>query len=212
MICGGHAGRAHRKILELRQKIKKASQQMMHKYKDSYPELGKLTCKCMRAGKSNHSANCGCLTASFISRAHTNFTSILMAAQSKEEFVKRLEALPKHNVFLILFLFKLRFKNYGCPNVTVTKYFISIIVRFSIRCNYSVPLSVNHAVILMHAVNATLDRSGDLNIFIIVCVKTTSTAKNAIYTKKCCSIGRPQWSVIHVCMLRYIGRHALERS
>ena len=96
MICGGHAGRAHRKILELRQKIKNASQQMMHKFKDSYPELGKLTCKCMRAGKSNHSANCRCLTAPFISRAHTNFTSILMAAQSKEEFVKRLEALPKH--------------------------------------------------------------------------------------------------------------------
>ena len=46
------------------------------------------------------------------------------------------------------------------------------------------PLSVNHAVILMRAANATLDRSGDLNIFIIVCVKTTSTAKNAIYTKK----------------------------
>ena len=80
-----------------------------------------------------------------------------------------------YNVFLILFLFKLRFKNYGCPNVTVTKYFISRIVRFSIRCNYSVPLSVNHAVILTRAANALLDRSGNLNIFIIVCVKTTST-------------------------------------
>ena len=29
MICGGHAGRAHRKILELRQKIKKDPQQML---------------------------------------------------------------------------------------------------------------------------------------------------------------------------------------
>ena len=96
MICGGHAGRAHRKILELPQKIKKAPQQMLDRYKSSYPQLGKLTCKCMRVGKGNHSASCGCLTVSFISRAHTNFTSILMAAQSKEEFVKRLEALPKH--------------------------------------------------------------------------------------------------------------------
>ena len=96
MICGDHAGRAHRKILELRQKIKKASQQMLDRYKSSYPELGKLTFKCMRVSKVNHSASCGCLTASFISRTHTNFTSILMAAQSKEEFVKRLEALPKH--------------------------------------------------------------------------------------------------------------------
>ena len=38
---------------------------------------------------------CGCLTAAFISKAHTNFTSILMEAQSQEEFVKRQEALPK---------------------------------------------------------------------------------------------------------------------
>ena len=46
MICGGHAGRAHRKILELRQKINKAPQQMLDRYKSSYPELDKLTCKC----------------------------------------------------------------------------------------------------------------------------------------------------------------------
>ena len=59
MICGGHAGRAHRKILELRQKIKKAPQQMLDRYKSSYPQLGKLTCKCMRVGKGNHSASCG---------------------------------------------------------------------------------------------------------------------------------------------------------
>ena len=32
MICGGHAGRAHRKILELRQKIKKVSQQMLKRW------------------------------------------------------------------------------------------------------------------------------------------------------------------------------------
>ena len=69
---------------------------MINIYKDSYPELGKLTCKCMRVGKGNHSATCGYLTASFIFRARTNFTSILMAAQSEEEFVKLLEALPKH--------------------------------------------------------------------------------------------------------------------
>ena len=43
MICGGDAGRAHRKILELLQKIKKAPQQMLDRYKSSYPQLGKLT-------------------------------------------------------------------------------------------------------------------------------------------------------------------------
>ena len=36
MICGGHAGRAHKKILELRQKIKTAPKQMVDKYKTSF--------------------------------------------------------------------------------------------------------------------------------------------------------------------------------
>ena len=45
---------------------------------------------------------------------------------------------------------------------TVPKIFISRKVRFSICCNYSVTRSVNHAVVLTHAVNAMLDRLGDL--------------------------------------------------
>ena len=72
MICGGHAGRTHRKILELWQKMQIASKQMLDKYKNTYPALGKLTCKCKGKGKG---AACGCLTAAFISKAHTNFTS-----------------------------------------------------------------------------------------------------------------------------------------
>ena len=56
-----------------------------------------------------------------------------------------------------LFLFELRFKTYGRPYVFVPEFFISRKVRFSLRCNYSVPRSVNHAVVLTHAANATLD-------------------------------------------------------
>ena len=93
MICGGHAGRAHKKILELRHKMKKVSKTMIEKYKDTFPALGKLRCKCEGG---NHSPTCGCLNLPLISKAHTNFSSILMEAQSQEEFVKRLEALPKH--------------------------------------------------------------------------------------------------------------------
>ena len=92
MICGGHAGRAHKKILELRQKIKTAPKQMVDKYKTSFPKLSELSCKC----EGNHTATCGCLTRAFISKAHTKFTSILMEAQSQEEFVRRIQALPKH--------------------------------------------------------------------------------------------------------------------
>ena len=84
MICGGHAGHAARKILQLRQKMQIASKKMLDKYKNTYPALGKFTCK--GKGKGNHSAACGCLTAAFIFKAHTNFTSILMEAQSQVEF------------------------------------------------------------------------------------------------------------------------------
>ena len=51
-----------------------------------------------------------------------------------------------------LFLFELRFKIYGRPYVIVPKFFISRKVRFSVHCNYS----VNHAVVLTLAANATL--------------------------------------------------------
>ena len=37
-----------------------------------------------------HSTGCGCLSDRFIAKAHTNFTSILVEAQSQEEFVGRL--------------------------------------------------------------------------------------------------------------------------
>ena len=59
-----------------------------------------------------------------------------------------------------LFLFELRFKIYGRPYIIVPKFFISRKVRFSARCNYSVPGSINRAVVLTHAVNATLDGQG----------------------------------------------------
>ena len=65
-------------------------------------------------------------------------------------------------LIITVFFFDLQFKNYGCPNVTVPKIFISRKVRFSVHCNYSAPRSVNHAIVLTHTTNAVLDRSGDL--------------------------------------------------
>ena len=92
MICGGHAGRAHKKILEKRQKVKCFTKKLIERYEKTYPAVSTLTCKC----KGNHSATCGCMTAAFIAKAHTNFSSILMEAKSQEEFVRRLTALPNH--------------------------------------------------------------------------------------------------------------------
>ena len=63
------------------------------KYKDDFPVICKeeyQSCKCV----VYHSSGCGCL----ISKAHTNFTSILIEAQSQDEFVRRVKALPRHAV------------------------------------------------------------------------------------------------------------------
>ena len=94
MLCGGHSGRAHRKILEKRQKDKTLPLKHVDKYKDDFPVICKeeyQSCKCV----VYHSSGCGCLSDTFISKAHTNFTAI---AQSQDEFVRRVKALPRHAV------------------------------------------------------------------------------------------------------------------
>ena len=88
MLCGGHA--SHRKILET------LPLKHVDKYKDDFPVICKeeyQSCKCVY-----HSSGCGCLSDTFISKAHTNFTSILIEAQSQDEFVRRVKALPRHAV------------------------------------------------------------------------------------------------------------------
>ena len=80
MICGGHAGRAHKKILESRHKLKKVPKDMVKKYKKTFPALGKVRCKCL-GGK--HSSTCGCLNPTFIAKA-PHFNSILMEAQYRK--------------------------------------------------------------------------------------------------------------------------------
>ena len=91
MTCGGHAGRAHRKQLEARAKQKTFTAAMVDKYEKNFPELKSVRCHC----SSRHKPGCGCLSQAFISKAHTNFTSILSVCDSQEEFVRRVTALPK---------------------------------------------------------------------------------------------------------------------
>ena len=79
MLCGGHAGRA---------------QKNSGQYKDDFPVICKeeyQSCKCV----GYHRSGCGCLSDTFISKAHTN---ILIEAQSQDEFVRRVKALPRHAV------------------------------------------------------------------------------------------------------------------
>ena len=91
MLCGGHAGRAHRNILEKPQKDKIVPLSHVDRYKALFPficDKEYQQCKCV----GYHRSGCGCLTDT---KAHTNFTSI---AQSQDEFVRRLKALPRHAV------------------------------------------------------------------------------------------------------------------
>ena len=67
MLCGGHAGRAHWK------NVRKIKLKHVDKYKTDFPFICKEeyeSCKCV----VYHSSGCGCLTDTFISKAHTNFT------------------------------------------------------------------------------------------------------------------------------------------
>ena len=87
MLCGGHAGRAHRKTPEAT--ISPYVFPVIHMY-----IYARSIVYIMYVGK--HRSGCGCLTDTFISKAHTNFTSIL--AKSQDEFVRRVKALPRHAV------------------------------------------------------------------------------------------------------------------
>ena len=92
MVCGGHAGRAHKKLLEERAKQKAFTDTLRKKFEETYPQVNYVKCHC----PDKHAPGCGCLSKKFIGKAHTNFTSILMECKSQEEFVNRITGLPKH--------------------------------------------------------------------------------------------------------------------
>ena len=92
MTCGGHAGRAHKKLLEVRAKQKSFSDTFIARYEKQYREVRTLTCHC----RGKHKAGCECLSVGFIGKAHTDFSSILMECQSQQEFTRRINALPNH--------------------------------------------------------------------------------------------------------------------
>ena len=73
--CDCHAGCAHHKQLEMREKQKVFTDTMISKYNKQFPEVSSVCCHCPQ----NHKSGCGCLCLGFIARPHTDFTSILMA-------------------------------------------------------------------------------------------------------------------------------------
>lgn len=91
MICGGHAGRAHKKQLENFTKMKSFSNDFKSAHSKRYPQVRDVVCHCSR-----HSVGCGCLSNAFIEKARNNFSFILSESQSPEEFSSRLRLLPRH--------------------------------------------------------------------------------------------------------------------
>ena len=78
MICGGHAGRAHKKQLEKLQKMKKFTVDLITKYNKKFPSVDDVVCHCSR-----HKPGCGCLSDKFIERARNNFSYILSDSNSR---------------------------------------------------------------------------------------------------------------------------------
>ena len=91
MICGGHAGRAHKKQLEKLQKMKKFTVDLINKYDKKFPSVGDVVCHCSR-----HKPGCGCLSDKCIERARNNFSLVLSDSSSPEEFAGRIRGLARH--------------------------------------------------------------------------------------------------------------------
>ena len=68
MICGGHAGRAHKKQLEKLKKIKKFSPNLIARYGKQFPSVGDVVCHCLR-----HKPGCGCLLIISLKELETTF-------------------------------------------------------------------------------------------------------------------------------------------
>ena len=83
MICGGHAGWAHKKQLENLAKVKSFSADFKALHRDKFPQVFNVLCHC----KNRHSVGCGCLSEAFIEKALNNFSFILSESQSPEETV-----------------------------------------------------------------------------------------------------------------------------
>ena len=92
MICGGHAGRAHKKQLDAMYKQKTFSDAFKNRHKDRFPQVLDVKCKCTK----RHSQGCGCLSLAFNEKARNNFSFILTESQSADEFSKRIRMLVRH--------------------------------------------------------------------------------------------------------------------
>ena len=90
--CGGHVRRAHINQLKDVAKKKEFSADIKRKYKDSFPSVSSLKCKCDR-----HKAGCGCLSDSFFTSARVNQFCCLQQCEDSQENAQRMRALGAYH-------------------------------------------------------------------------------------------------------------------
>ena len=90
--CGGHVGRAHTNNLKEAAKKKEFSEDMKRKYKEKFPSIETMKCKCSR-----HKSGCGCLSDSFIKGARINHFIILRQSETPEEYATRIRNLSTYH-------------------------------------------------------------------------------------------------------------------
>ena len=92
-LCGGHYSRAHYNQLKKLKQKKRFGLVEQSKYKDKYPDVLHLTCKCT----VYHKQGCGCFTDPFITLARRRLFCALVDAETDPNAMRaRLEMLAHH--------------------------------------------------------------------------------------------------------------------
>ena len=85
--CGGHVGRAHVNQLNDAAKKKDYSADIKRKYKDCFPLVLSVKCKCQR-----HKAGCGCLSENVLTSACVNHFCCLQQCEDPQEYARCIES------------------------------------------------------------------------------------------------------------------------
>ena len=93
MLCGGHVARCFAKALNNLSGKKKFSDGYQSMYKDKFPSMISVVCKCKR-----HKKGRGCMSKAFLSQARVNFFCCLVqAGTSPKVFTERLRELGRYH-------------------------------------------------------------------------------------------------------------------
>ena len=89
--CGGHVGRAHTNNLTKAAKKKEFSKDIVGKFKDKFPNIKTLKCKC-----EWHKSGYGCLSETFIKGARINHFCILQQCNSPEDYAEHMRVVSQY--------------------------------------------------------------------------------------------------------------------